>query len=203
MNRSVVLTSQNVFDKDKLVKILESHKVNHNLWGRNGWRSLDDLIRYMTHDQVTLSDGDPEEKLTLNVYAAVVLVLFSDKSGDYELFEEQQINERDGRRVVRNFRGIAETMRQTETVEQSARRCLSEELGFANPTKYELSELLRIHCLGPVESEKWAGLRAIYHRHIFLCKIGPELHRKDGYTEVDNGWKIYFKWRPRESESLI
>ena len=134
----------------------------------------------------------------IDVYVAVVIVIY--KSDQWlELYEDRQ--EFPNGRVLRRlgYNGVSETTKRTETYRQAARRCLAEELQFCTPSKYRLSRRFKVEHREPVQSEKFTGLRAAYHRHIFECTISDELFRPEGYVENEDGRLIYFKWKPRRN----
>lgn len=197
LETAVEITTPN---KGQMLEFLESHGTPWRTWGTRTWRSLDDLIRYMTDEQVVLRDGDVTKPPIIDVYCVVVIVLF----GNLELFEEKQINRTTKGVVRRNLNGIAETLKKSEKADQLAvMRCLREELNFKDSTKYTLSDIIGIDLKGPIPSEKWNGLMAVHHRHIFGCRIAPELFCEDGYVEHDGEWDIHFKWGEKTSNILF
>jgi hypothetical protein len=179
---------------EKIYKLLRNHRLPIHKWGTKNYRSFDDLVQSMKRDRVTIRNhGTPE--LILDVHALVILVLYKYRNRCMELYEVRQVSPH-GKVLRRKFNGIAETMKQNESDLVAARRCLREELGFSDPKLYSLSERLKIEHLEPQPSEKWPGIKSSYHRHIFQCEISQELFKKKGYVEIDNGWTIFFKWKP-------
>jgi len=156
---------------------------------------LDDFLAYHQRDQLNFRE-DCSKGLVIDVYVAVVIVVYKSDNQWLELYEDRQ--EFPGGHVLRRsiYNGVSETIKRTETCRQAARRCLAEELRFCSPSKYKLSRRFKVEHREPVQSEKFTGLRAAYHRHIFECTISDELFRPEGYVENEDGRLIYFKWEP-------
>lgn len=102
----------------------------------------------------------------------------------------------DGSILRREFNGIAETINRSEDIRDGAIRCLAEELKFTDPSAYNLSECMKVEHREPIDSEKWPGIKAAYHRYIFECTIPRRLYKPEGYIEIKKNRKIYFKWKP-------
>ena len=54
----------------------------------------------------------------------------------------------------------------------------------------------------PVPSEKWCGLWASYHRHMFECLVQRELFKSPGYNVPDDDRLVHYRWRPRRQFEL-
>ena len=115
------------------------------------------------------------ETILVTVHSAVITVVFRFVFFfELELYEYAQYFE-DGTIKKRDFRGIAETENIGESDKQAAQRLLSEELGqsaenFRYAWNYTLIDIPD-ETLGPMPSEKWDGLTALFHRHKFLCPL--------------------------------
>lgn len=196
-----------IVPRRKILEMLDEHHVPWKLWGAPGTtsRTLNDFFTYHEKDRLYLRNGKngSSGKFIIDVHAAIVIVMHRFNRKWLELYEDCQVFDGNPTPLVRgNFNGIAETARRTETVPEAARRCLAEELKFADPAKYELSECLRVEDREPIPSEKWPGVWASYHRHIFECTISRSLFRPDGYVERERNRTIYFKWKEPDQGQL-
>lgn len=184
-----------VMPRTKVLKMLHKHGVPWKTFGIPPARSLDDLFMYHERDCFNFRNGSAKTCI-VDVYVAVVLVVHRFNRKWYELYEEKQVFT-NGEVLVRdNFNGIAETIKRGESLREGATRCLGEELCFRNPAKYELSECLGIEHREPIPSEKFPGIMAAYHRHVFECTISRALYCPDGYAEQEGNKTVYFKWKP-------
>ena len=185
-----------VLSPKAILEILKEHRVPMQTWGTKNHRSFADLVRYMTEDRVYFRNGD-SQCATIDVHAAVVIVTHKFRRKWLELYEDRQTF-RDGSVLRRKrFNGIGETLKRSETPRDGAVRCLAEELGFRDPSAYELSECLRVEHREQTLSEKWPGIMAAYHRYIFECVISRRLYRPLGYFENEGDLIISFRWKPR------
>lgn len=185
--------SKSVLARSRIIRMLDRYGIPWKSWGRGTSRTLNDLFTY--HERDRLHFRETESGLVIDVHAVVVIVRHRYRRRWLELYEDRQ--EFPNRRVLRrtNFNGIAETMSRSETRTDAARRCLSEELHFGDPSKYRLSRCIAVEHREPVPSEKWPGLWAAYHRHIFECVISRSLFNPGGYVEHEENRRIYFKWK--------
>ncbi len=152
----------------------------------------------MRRDQIAFRNpGTPAEQLIIDVNVAVVTVFYTDEDRQLlELFEKHQVFHESGKILPRGYNGIAETMKQGERPHATARRCLVEELKFSNRWHYALPTAMKIEHRDPVPSEKWPGLLAAYHRHVFECVIEKVLYNPSGYIEHCINRDIIFEWKP-------
>jgi len=182
--------------RERIIGILKEHEVRMDRWGTGTYRSLDDFIEYMTHDQFSFRpNGSPV--LIVDVHTVVVIVTHVYNRRLLELYEDRQVFD-NGHVIKRhNFNGIAETLERDESPRDGAMRCLAQELRFTDPRDYHLSGCTTIDHREPVPSEKWPGIMAAYHRYLFGCVISRRIFRSGGYVESVPGRKIYFKWKPR------
>lgn len=186
-----------VMPRNQVIALLDAHRVSTELWGTGTNRTIGDLFNYHERDQLYFRNDD-SSRLVIDVNAVVVIVLYRSRKKWLELYEDCQ-KFPDGKILRRaNFNGIAETMRRNEqNPTESAHRCLREELGFKDPTLYKLSDCLEVEHHQPIPSEKWPGIWASYHRHIFECVISAPLFHRSGYVEQEKNRTIHFKWKPR------
>lgn len=202
-----------IMRRQDIVKMLDNHHVPRQSWGAGTARTLDDLFEYHRRERLYFRNGTgnghsngngSSARLIIDVHSVVVLVYHQFRRKWLELFEDRQVFKNGDVLRRNNFDGIAETMRRTGSMRCEAKRCLKEELGLGDPSKYELSNHCRTEDCKPCPSEKWPGLLAVYHRHIFECTISRELYCSDGYVETKkkDGRQIYFKWRPRAQFQL-
>jgi hypothetical protein len=206
-----------VMPRRDIVRMLDDHHVSRQSWGTGTARTLDDLFEYHENERLYFRNGNNGDNgnghgngngssagLIIDVHSVVVLVYHRFRRKWLELFEDRQVFKNGDVLRRSNFNGIAETMRRTGTRRREAMRCLKEELGFGDPSKYELSDHCRTEDRELCPSEKWPGLSAVYHRHIFECVISRTLFRPGGYVEIEkkDGRKIYFEWRPRAQLQL-
>ena len=203
-----------VMPRQDIIRMLDEHHVPwRESWGIPPARTFEDFCGYHEKDRLYFRNGGGSKKdggnsngngnghsseFIIDVHAAIVIVIYQPKrKGWLELFEDYQ-EFPDGHRLPRGYNGIAETLSRIETLVEGAERCLAEEIGFTDPSKYQLSGCLHIERRKPVPSEKWPGVQAAYHRHIFECTISRKLYRPNGYVEEEkDGRRIFFKWRPR------
>jgi hypothetical protein len=187
--------------------VLEEYKIPWRIWGTRNFHSIDELMGYLATDRVLFKKNGNGLHLpvTLEVSVAVVLVGYE----DLELYEDKKVRISNGEVLRRpDFNGVGETMRSWETTDQvPAERCLAEELDFCDPTFYSLSKMVESYELQPRQSEKWPGLMAVYRRHIYECRIAPQLFRDEGYVVPDEDWINYFRWckktKPWPSEEAV
>lgn len=179
-----------------IIERLRDHSVPIDTWGTENRRSLDDFVCGLTRDQVFFRD-DSTFGLTIDVHAVIVVVTHEFKRRWLELYEDRQVFF-DGSVLRRKeFNGIAETLKRGEILRDGAIRCLAEELQFHDQSSYTLSKCVRTEHLEPKDSEKWPGIKASYHRHLFECVVSRHLYRREGYAERGVGRTIFFKWKPR------
>ncbi|OHA15446.1 MAG: hypothetical protein A3H57_02745 [Candidatus Taylorbacteria bacterium RIFCSPLOWO2_02_FULL_43_11] len=199
--RDSTQSSELVLSRPHIVKLLDKHNIGWKLWGTSTSRTLSDLFAY--HERDRLYFRDTESGVVMDVHAVVVLVYHRYRRRWVELYEDCQIFP--GGHVLRriNFNGIEETIKRSETLLKAARRCLSEELQFHEPSRYQLSECIMVEQRDPVPSEKWPGLYAAYHRYIFECVIPRSLFRSNGYVEPENDRLVYFRWKPRGQMTFL
>ena len=186
------LLQDGVLPRAEIVEMLRRHKVEFESWGSGTSRTLDDLFKYHERDKLHFRNGSGGGKLIIDVCSVVVIVIHKFSRKWLELYEDRQ--EFPNGQILRrtNFNGIADTMKRGEDFIQSAKRCLFEEVGFCDPSRYTLSSLIKIEHRDLTPSEKWPGITAAYHRHIFECEIDRSLFRRSGYVEkADDGRKIY------------
>ncbi len=185
--------SRLVMSQPCILQMLNRYEIPWKSWGSGTSRTLDDLFAY--HERDRLYFRETESKLVIDVHAVIVIVRHRYRRRWLELYEDRQ--EFPDRHVLRrtNFNGIAETMRRREARLTAAHRCLSEELHFCDPSEYRLSGCITVEHRDPVPSEKWPGLWAAYHRHMFDCVINRSLFKPDGYVEHEKNRRIYFKWK--------
>jgi len=206
-----------IVPRPKILKMLDAHNVPWKTWGMPGTtsRTLQDFFTYHEKDRFYLrnlrngkhagnGNNGHSNKFVIDVHAAIVIVKHRFNRKWFELYEECQMFDGNPKPLVRSsFNGIAETACRTEkTMRASAMRCLAEELQFCDPSKYELSECLKVEHREMMPSEKFPGVWAVYHRHIFECIISRSLFRKDGYAEREGIKTIYFKWKPASQIEL-
>ena len=184
---------EQLFSPAAISELLQEYSISTKTWGQGTARSFADLLNYHRRDQVFFR---PEEsRLVLDVKATVVLVYYQSRGRTLELYEDHQ-EFPDGSILRRkDYNGIGETMGRKEVPIETARRCLVEELDFRDPSLYRLSDIYRLEHKSVEPSEKWPRLFAAYHRHIFECFISPALYRRRGYVEIEDGRRIYFRWK--------
>lgn len=194
-----------IMSRQEILKMLNKHQVPWDTWGKAGNRTLEDLFNYHEKDRLYFRNGSSEQ-CTIDVHAAIVVVTHKGDDGWRELYEDRQVFS-DGSEIRRDsFNGIAETAKRSEaTMNDTAKRCLLEELNFNDPLLYELSDCIRIEHRKPMKSEKWPGIIAVYHRYLFDCIISDRLFRSDGYIEKERERTVYFKWKklPNQLELSI
>ncbi|MEN9912862.1 MAG: hypothetical protein RLY66_270 [Candidatus Parcubacteria bacterium] len=189
------------FTRRKIIGILNKHKVPRERWGTSTFRTLEDLVGYHQRDKLYFRNGS-SKVCTIDVHAAVVIVTHRFNRRWLELYEDRQEFDSGGMLRRDGFNGVAETLKRTELVVEGAHRCLQEELKFRDRSLYQLSDCIRIEERSAQESEKWPGVWAVYHRHIFECVISRKLFNPNGYSEREKGRTIYFKWRERRQNNL-
>jgi hypothetical protein len=187
---------QAILTESEIKALLDVKKVPWRQWKNGISRTFKDLCEYHHKDQLYFRNGALDQFI-IDVNVAVVIVLYEGREGWLELHEAYQ-QFPDGSKLARNFNGIAETMKRSEQSEwrKSAIRCLAEELQFHDSSAYSLSDWRKIEHREPVASEKWNGVMAAYHRHIFECVISRKLFNPHGYVEKNGNRLIYFKWNP-------
>src|SRR5580704_807556 len=127
-----------ILSRKRIVAILEKHHVSLELWGTGTHRSLDDLVKCMASDCVSFRNGD-STCATIDVHAVVVIVTHQYRKQWLELYEDRQEFSNGCPPLRRKgFNGIAETLGRDEELTVGASRCLAEELGFRDPSKYKL-----------------------------------------------------------------
>ncbi len=174
------------------------HEVPWKTWGTGTSRTIEDFCRSLQEERVAFRDWT-QRPLIIDVHSAVVTVRYNDHGHWLELYEEYQVFKLTGQILKRKLNGIAETVKNNETVEETAVRCIAEELGFTEWAEYQLKphpEKAR-ETWEPMPSEKWPRIWAAYHRHMFDCQISERLFNPEGYVEhVDGTREIHFKWKP-------
>lgn len=191
-----------VMNRTEIISMLDRHKVPWHTWGTGTSRTLEALCDYHEKDQLHFRNNT-SPSIIIEVQVAVVLVTHKFNRRWVELFEDRQVFD-NGEVLQRlNFNGLGETVRRNEGFREAAARCLQEELSFNNPRHYQLSERVRTEKRDPVPSEKWPGLMAAYHRHVFECVISRKIYRPDGYQERDGDRTIHFKWKPSGQLDLM
>ncbi|MDQ2932988.1 MAG: hypothetical protein M3Q80_01250 [bacterium] len=189
-----------ILTTEQVIAELNKKGIDRTNWGVDPWRSFEDLMTYHTRDQLDFVLND-EPGLTIEVHAKVIHIYYLHKSlGWLELYEDHQVG-RDKKILRRDFNGIAETKKRNEDSLESARRCLKEELGWDDPSKYQLTSYVELEIQDPKPSEKWENVTARYFRNKRWCLITDELYF-DSYCENDNGRFIHFKWRPGKDPNL-
>jgi len=184
-----------------IIALLDAHSVPLALWGAWENRSLDDFLKSLTKDKVFIRNSICQQ-LVIDVHTAVVVVLHQFRGKWLELYEDHQLFP-DGSVLRRtSFNGVGETLKRYEKIRDGAIRCLAEELSFKNQSLYNLSKCLGVERREPVNSEKWPGIKAAYHRYFFECTIARPLYCPNGYMEHKGGRKIFFKWKPFKQEQL-
>ncbi len=157
--------------------------------------TLSNLVRSIGSEKVVLEqDGN---SLNITTEAAVVFVRFRLRNLILEVFEVFQFFKNTGRFFRKpRFDGLGETLKAGETPRNGARRLLIEELGFdKNTEEYPLTES-GIQTLGPMESEKYPGLRATFIRYRFTYLPGWRLF-KPIYIENRPNRLILYSLKPR------
>ena len=193
----ILETPPPVLSRHEIVNRLRKHSLPTKTWGTGNHRTLDDLIQYMTRDMVFFRENT-NGTVVIDHHAAIVIVTHRYNSQWLELYEDKQVFPNGSVLRRTNFSGIAETIRRSESLGKAVHRCLAEELNFRNPKLFTLSRDVTVEHRDPVPSEKWPGILAAYHRYIVECKITRELFKENGYVEIEDGRKIYFKWKPLE-----
>ncbi len=199
-----------IVPRQEIVGMLEKHQVPWKSWGAPGTtsRTLHDFFKYHETDRLYLRNGahgknGSSDKFIIDVHAAIVIVMHRINRKWLELYEDRQVFDDNPEPLIRSgFNGIAETAKRTETMSETAKRCVTEELKFADPSKYEMSECVKIEHREIAPSEKWPGVWAAYHRHIFECVISRQLFLPDGYVEREGIRTIYFKWKQLNQSEL-
>ncbi|HZS43167.1 MAG TPA: hypothetical protein VFA52_03030 [Candidatus Paceibacterota bacterium] len=196
---ALTAVSEKIKSRSEIFRLLNKYKVPWQTWGQGASRSLEAFFQYHEREKLYFQNhcGD---QLIIHVHAAVVIVLHRYRGRLLEIYEDRQVC--DNGTILRrsNFNGIGETMLRGEEKIKSAQRALQQELGFHDPSKYQLSDCLQVERRIPVESEKWPGIWAVYNRHIFQCVIPRELFKKDGHIEREDGRTIYFLWREADNQ---
>ena len=196
----LIKVSEKIESRPEIFRRLNDCDIPWRSWGKGTSRDLNAFFAY--HEKERLYFRKPGDKLVIDVYCAVVLVYHRFNWKWLEIYEDKQVC--DTGKILRrsNYNGIAETMRRGESEEVTAHRCLFQELGFKDQTKYQLSKCLKVEQREPVPSEKWPGIWASYHRHLFQCVISRKIFRRDGYTERDDDRVIHFRWKARDELQL-
>lgn len=191
---------QRILSPREISELLETYDISIASWGKGTARSFLELVAYHENDQLSFRPENSQMMIDVNV--VVVLVFYQSRSGWLELYEDYQ--EFPGGRILRRpgYDGIGETMKRFETPHEAAKRCLAEELNFHEPGLYQLSQSYEVKHRPVVPSEKWPGLLASYHRHIFECFITPSLFRRRGYVEVEGNRSVHFRWK-RPNQMLL
>jgi len=173
------------------------------LWGKKQYRTVKQLWKSLTTEKVSIVNPGVDHPPTLIVHPSVVYIQHLPKGPGaevLEIYEKQQIMP-DRTKIVRNFRGIAETRFKDELALDGARRCLAEELGPTerrfldyNGLKVCMSEVLR------KPSDKYYGFAAVFLREIFRDDV-DESFLHDIFIEFNprTGITTEFEWRPHKT----
>lgn len=184
----------------EVVEALNRHDIPLHLWGTGNHRSLDDFIEYMQNDRFHWRDHLIAP--IVDVYVVVAIITHSYRRQWLELYEDHQ-DFGNGHILGReNFNGIAETLKREEGLIDGVSRCLKEELGFHDKAKFKILPNCEIERRAPAPSEKFPGILAVYHRHVFECEISRDIFSKGGYAEKEKNRTIHFKWKPRGQNHL-
>ncbi len=188
-------------DRAHLLDALEDSCVPFSEWSNNPrTKTVDHLWDSVLRGEIWLEPRGTE--IVAHTYVSVVHVLYFDEKQDrwFEL-KEIAVECRDGTVMTRDFTGsLGEKIRSYENSRIAAQRGIAEELGyteprFMNPRNYILTRRLDMVLQGPQGSEYWPGIQALFHRHIFVCYIPPELFHNE-YRAPDDDKLLHFRWHP-------
>lgn len=180
----------------KYIKLFESFKENlkstlirFNIpvenWGKGKAKSIEHLQKEIDNKETTLDIINDE--LIRTVYVVAVAVEYNNK----RLIEDKQ-EFNDGRVRRRGTRRCGEKCIVGESPEESAVRCIQEEIGIKDVTindftNKEVEKLERM-------SMSYPGLKSIYYATLFTYNMPEKFYKPEGYVEVQSDKKTYFIW---------
>ena len=179
-------------DINDLIKKLKEFNIPIDTWNTNEYKSVDNLMQEIESDDCYLKEQDG--RLVRHVDFATIVIYYKDGDGVLKLKEDRQ-EFSDGRVRKRNQDGVSEKMKQGEIPVESAIRGIKEELDVV----VEKSQLNYIEESNKEsDSVSYPGLSAKYKKYLFKCYLNKEQFNPDGYIEVQENLKTFFKWEKEE-----
>jgi ADP-ribose pyrophosphatase YjhB (NUDIX family) len=176
---------------------LGKYGINYEMWGHNSNKSLDNLWQELEAGEVQLKDNPP-----LRVVDVVQIII---RRNDTILVEAEQ-EFFNGQRRHRN-QPPSEKVKPGETIQETAYRCLQEELGLT-PERIVLQlESLKHHQTN-TNSISYPGLPSQYNFHLLEAAVSglpAESFWRENLTEgtVDPVKRHRWIWQPAASFNLI
>ncbi len=177
---------------------LEKHQVSYEEWGKNKSKSLENLWQELEAGEVQLKDSPP-----LRVVDVVQVII---RRGLLVLVEAEQ-EFFNGQRRFRN-QPPSEKIKPGEAIQDTARRCLHEELGLV-PERVTLQMESYLQHQTNTNSISYPGLPSQYNFHLIEAAVS-DLPTEDFWREnlagddsIDPVKRHRWSWQPASSIEFI
>lgn len=174
-----------------LARLLESHDIDCSKWGRDGTKSVSDLLEEIRSGETRLSRTG--RTLLREVRVVNIDVLAENEAGRLCRLREVKQVFPDGSERRRNTGcSVAEKVLGEEELETAARRGLREEIRLSDPVE--------LRALKPSErvrsSESYPGLDGKYLIYPGFVRLTAEQRDAITLEERKNGRTTFFAWEP-------
>lgn len=164
---------------------LISYGIPVSKWGKGAAKNISHLQKEINDKETVLEEVNGELLRKVSVVAVAV-----ESNGRRLIEDRQEFN--DGRVRRRGTRRCGEKCIAGETSEQSAIRCLTEELGL---THIDTSNLILEKTNERVKmSMSYPGLNALYSTTLYTYNMPDEQFKPEGYIEEQDDKKTFFIW---------
>jgi hypothetical protein len=176
---------ENFNQEQSLEEKLLSFGIPLSEWGKGSAKNIKHLQKEIDDKETVLKEIDGELIRFVSVVAVAV-----ENNGKRLVEDRQEFN--DGRVRRRGTKRCGEKCIAGETSEQSAIRCLEEELGL---DVVDTSKLIfeKTHEKTKM-SMSYPGLKATYSTALYTYNMPDEQFKPDGYIEEQDDKKTYFIW---------
>ncbi|MFA7193327.1 MAG: NUDIX hydrolase [Candidatus Paceibacterota bacterium] len=182
----------------QLHRILESHDISIDEWGKGKAKSLENLLHEINSGESILASV--EGKIYRAAIGSVVRVYRLYNGGLCVLTEGKQVFA-DGTVHRRDLPfSVGEKVFPGESSLEAAQRAFKEELGIDEKIEFNRhSEYVQ----GPVPSTSYPGILTTYFVDVWSVFMPSHLFRKEGYVEVQPDKTSYFFWIPYKNKKIV
>ena len=176
----------------ELTEALESARIDTESWGKDGRRSVADLLEELNAgmSRLVINKGLVRYVQTIPIY-----VLHEEKGGPtWRLLPAEQKG--GGQKYAEPATLVQRISREDMPLER-AHHMLKEELGFEREQVLVSARKPRFRMRAP--SPSFQGLRTTYAVFPFSCRIPDSLFKREGYTRPKKaGGEVAYLWTPHD-----
>jgi hypothetical protein len=174
----------------ELINILKKYNIPVEIWGTGKSKTINHLLKELQGNECSLIEDN--NTITRYIEFVGIKIYYIDDEGVKWVLKEDRQEFNDGRSRRRNIpNSVSEKMKFGEDPLIAAIRGIREELGI-KVKGHQLSKYSDLHYDGG--SVSYPGLDTKYKGHKFVCQLNKEQFNINGYIEVQEDKKTFFKW---------